>query len=76
MQTLFDQTVMINTVRPNTTKPRFEKMYIPILRSYIQSEVNNLLMKSYELRKESKNLLEQAKTEIETLIENAVINAS
>ena len=76
MQTLFDQTVMINTVRPNTTKPRFEKMFIPILRSDFQNEVSTLFIKSYELRKESNYLLDQAKTEVETLIENATITSS
>lgn len=74
MQTLFDQTVMINTVRPNTTKPRFEKMYIPILSPDFQNEVTALLLKSYELKKESKRLLAQAKTEVESLIENSLLS--
>lgn len=71
MQILFDQTVMINTVRPNTTKPKFENILVPILHPEIQKEVSNLLWESYFAKKESTTLLEQAKSEVETLIEQA-----
>jgi len=71
MQILFDQTVMINTVRPNTTKPRFERLTIPILNAELQKTVSDLLIQSNKDKKESKRLLEEAKTRVEQLIEEA-----
>lgn len=71
MQILFDQTVMINTVRPNTTKPRFERLTIPILNEKLQKTVSDLLIQSNKDKKESQRLLEEAKTRVEQLIEEA-----
>lgn len=71
MQILFDQTVMINTVRPNTTKPRFENLEIPLFDEEFQSRIANLLIKSKQLKYESKQLLEKAKQMVEDLIEEA-----
>lgn len=72
MQDLFDQTVMINTVRPNTTKPRFEKMLIPIFDMSYQLEISNLLIRSNQAKKESKELLKQARKQVEELIEHSI----
>lgn len=72
MQDLFDQTVMINTVRPNTTKPRFEKMLIPIFDMSYQLEISNLLIRSNQAKKESKELLKQARKQVEELIEQSI----
>jgi type I restriction enzyme S subunit len=73
MQILFDQTVMINTVRPNTTKPRLEKLIIPIFSKDFQDKIARLLLESNKAKKESQQLLEQAKRRVEELIEKAVV---
>ena len=69
MQILFDQTVMINTVRPNTTKPRFENLEIPLLDNSFQDKISSLLQKSKQAKRESQQLLNQAKIRVEQLIE-------
>lgn len=73
MQILFDQTVMINTVRPNTTKPRFENLEIPLFDEQFQSRIANLLIESKQLKYKSKQLLEKAKKMVEDLIEQAAV---
>ena len=74
IQILFDKTVLINTVRPNTTKPRFEKLLIPVFDMDFQLKTASLLEKSFIAKKEAKSLLEQAKNRVEELIETASIN--
>ncbi|MDO9256952.1 MAG: hypothetical protein Q7U54_15635 [Bacteroidales bacterium] len=72
MQILFDQTVMINTVRPNTTKPRFEKLTIPIFDEDFQLKISTMLIESNIAKKQSLELLAKAKNRVEQLIEEAI----
>ncbi len=72
MQFLFDQTVMINTVRPNTTKPRLEKLIIPIFSKDYQDQIAQLLLESNKAKKKSEQLIAHAKRRVEELIEQAV----
>ena len=74
MQILFDQTVMINTVRPNTTKPRFEKITIPIIDMQFQLKIAEMLVNSNNAKKQSQKLLADAKARVEQLIEEAANN--
>lgn len=71
MQILFDQTVMINTVRPNTTKPRFEKITIPIFDMPFQLKIAEMLVNSNNAKKQSQQLLADAKARVEQIIEEA-----
>jgi type I restriction enzyme S subunit len=75
MQILFDQTVMINTVRPNTTKPRFEKIIIPIFDMPFQLKIAEMLVNSNNAKKQSQQLLTDAKARVEQLIKEAANNA-
>lgn len=75
MQILFDQTVMINTVRPNTTKPRFEKITIPIFDMQFQLKIAEMLVNSNNAKKQSQKLLADARARVEQLIEEAANNA-
>jgi restriction endonuclease S subunit len=72
LQVLFDQTVMINTVRPNTTKPRFEKMVIPIFDMKYQLEITDFLLRSNQAKKESKELIQNAKNQVEEVIKQSI----
>lgn len=48
-----------------------DKFIVPILNQNIQKEIGNLARKSLSAKQESQQLLEQAKTRVETLIEEA-----
>lgn len=52
------------------------KFIVPLLDKKIMKEIGDYVRKSFIALKESKILLDQAKTEVESLIENAVIKAS
>lgn len=69
IQILFDKTVLINTVRPNTTKPRFEKLLIPLFEIDFQLKIAKLLEQSFVDKKESKILLKRAVERVESIIE-------
>ena len=69
IQILFDKTVLINTVRPNTTKPRFEKLLIPLFEMDFQLKIAKLLEQSFIDEKESKILLKRAVKRVEAIIE-------
>ncbi len=48
---------------------QIKKMLIPIASQKIQQKIAELVKKSHEARKKSKELLEEAKHKVETLIE-------
>ena len=48
----------------------FEKFKIPLIKSQIQKQIAEKIQKSHKLRKESKELLEEAKRKVEEEIEN------
>ena len=73
IQILFDKTVLINTVRPNTTKPRFEKLLIPLFEMDFQLKIAALLEKSFLAKKESKLLIEMAKQRVVEIIKESAI---
>ena len=52
------------------------KFIIPLLDKHVMKEIGDFVRKSFNALKESKILIEQAKSEVETLIKNAAINAS
>lgn len=51
-------------------KSEFEKIPIPLIRKEVQEEIAKHVQKSFELRKEAMQLLENAKLTVETVIEN------
>lgn len=50
-------------------KSEFEKIPIPLIRKEVQEEIAKHVQKSFELRKEAMQLLENAKLTVETVIE-------
>ena len=51
-------------------KSEFEKIPIPLIRKEVQEEIAKHVQKSFELRKEALQLLENAKLTVETAVEN------
>lgn len=51
-------------------KSEFEKIPIPLIRQEVQDEIAKHVKKSFELRMEAMQLLENAKLTVETIIEN------
>ncbi len=51
-------------------KSEFEKIPIPLIRKEVQEEIAKHVQKSFELRKEAMQLLENAKLTVEAVIEN------
>lgn len=62
----------IVTVRPNTSKPNVENLLIPIpsleIQNKIAEEVKNRQTKARQLQEEAKQILNQAKQEVEKII--------
>ena len=58
------------SVRQNTDLPTVRNLKIPILSMEIQEKISAKIKESFALRRESENLLEQAKAEVEAVIEN------
>ena len=63
----FSGGAIINHLKPSD----FEKIKIPLISQDIQKEISALIEKSHELRKESRELLEEAKRKVEEEIERA-----
>lgn len=57
------------TSYPTITDEDIENMWIPHLSFNLQQKIANLVRKSHEARKKSKELLEEAKREVEEMIE-------
>lgn len=68
-QLLRDMTIA--TTVGHITNANVAKLIIPIVSKKFHDEITNLVRESIEAQKESKRLLAQAKTEVETLIEQA-----
>ena len=49
---------------------QIKEMIIPILPKQIQEKIADFVQKSHEARKKAKELLEEAKSKVENLIEN------
>ena len=58
------------TILTAINKPELEKLPIPIIRTEIQQEIAKHIQKSFALRKEALQLLENAKLTVEQSIEN------
>ncbi len=51
-------------------KKEFEKIILPLIKKDVQEKISVLITESSSLRKQSENILEEAKREIESLIES------
>ena len=58
------------TILTAISKSEFEKIPIPLICKEVQEEIAKHVQKSFELRKEAMQLLENAKLTVETVIEN------
>lgn len=58
------------TILTAISKSEFEKIPIPLIRKEVQEEIAKHVQKSFELRKEAMQLLENAKLTVEAVIEN------
>lgn len=58
------------TILTAINKPELEKLSIPIIRTEVQQEIAKHIQKSFALRKEALQLLENAKLTVEQSIEN------
>ena len=58
------------TILTAISKPELEKLPIPIIRQEVQEEIAHHVQRSFVLRKEAMQLLENAKRTVETVIEN------
>jgi restriction endonuclease S subunit len=76
LNTTYGQMQMVRysrgSVQQRLNQSQLGQIPVPIIRPEIQLEIENLLKKHLEAKKESKALLEQAKTRVEKLIEGAV----
>jgi restriction endonuclease S subunit len=63
------QSASYSSVRPNTTKPAIEELLIPIIDTVKQEKIGVLIEKYINYIKESKQLIQQAKKDVEDLIE-------
>lgn len=59
------------SVRQNTDLPTIKNLYVPIIDSTTQAQIATYIQKSFELRAEAKKLLESAKAEVESALNNA-----
>lgn len=57
------------TSYPTITDQDIENLLIPVLSNSMQQKISNLVVKTHKARQESKQLLEEAKTKIEEMIE-------
>ena len=62
------------TILTAISKSELEKIPMPIIRQEIQDEIAKHVRKSFELRAEAMQLLENAKLTIESVIENGGVN--
>lgn len=58
------------TILTAISKPELEKLPVPIIRQEVQEEIAQHVQKSFALRKEAMQLLENAKITVEQVIEN------
>lgn len=61
------------TILTGINKTEFEKIPLPLIRQEVQEEIAQHVQKSFALRKEAMQLLEQAKMTVEQAIENSVV---
>ena len=59
------------TILTAISKTELEYIKIPLIRLSVQKEIAEMVKKSHEARKKSKELLEQAKREVEEMIDSA-----
>ena len=59
------------SVRQNTDLPTIKNLYVPIVDSTTQAQIATYIQKSFELRAKAKSLLESAKAEVESALNNA-----
>jgi len=57
------------TAQPKISNMQLSQIKIPLMKLQIQKEISGKIQKSYKLRKESNNLLEEAKIKVEQEIE-------
>jgi len=60
---------VVGAMYPTLKKDYIEKIIVPIIPEETQKQISNLIKQSFALRKESKELLEKAKKEVEGFIE-------
>ena len=58
------------TILTAISKPELEKLPVPIIRQEIQDQIAQHVQRSFTLRKEAMQLLENAKVTVEQIIEN------
>lgn len=63
------QRIFTQTAQPKISNTQLEQIKIPLINQQIQKQIANKIQQSHKLRKESKELLEQAKTKVEKEIE-------
>lgn len=56
------------SVRQNTDLPTINNLYIPLIDIKIQNQIADHIQKSFDLRKEAKDLLQKAKEQVENAI--------
>jgi restriction endonuclease S subunit len=72
MQELLKQNCS-GTILTAINKTEFQNLLIPIIDICVQTEIADLIKQSFALRKESENLLQEAKEMVEKEIENRII---
>lgn len=68
------RSMTIATTVGHITNSDISKFYVPIISETFHNKITNLIRMSINAERESKQLLEQAKQEVEQLIENAAQN--
>ena len=63
------QSASYSSVRPNTTKPAIENIRIPLIEKQKQEDVGALVEKYIDNIYQSKQLIQEAKQDVEDLIE-------
>lgn len=72
VQMLLWRTVKYSTVRPNTTKPDVEKLLIPLLPREVMEDIGIAVKRYVNLMETSLDLIQQAKADVEALIEGTL----
>ena len=67
----FIERELVGGAQPNISMEFIGNQLIPILDSSIQTKISNLIIESHQTKRESQQLLEQAKSRVEQLIEEA-----
>ena len=58
----------MQTAQPKISTKEIGRFKIPLIKSKIQKQITEKIQESYKLRKEAKELLEEAKRKVENLI--------